>query len=789
MAADMTSDRKWIALLALLAAAGCQRGGAATDPGRAEPQRAAGGPIADPALPGLKGDPAVDDKLAAALAAKGSAYRPRTRHLLAGGKPRYTNRLILESSPYLLQHAHNPVNWYAWGDEPFERARKEGKPVFLSIGYSTCHWCHVMEKESFEDEEIARYLNEHYVAIKVDREERPGVDALYLNAVIMMTGSGGWPATLLLTPAREPFFAGTYFPARDGDRGGATGLLTILHELHGVYEQHPDRVGEVTQEVVRRLRSRSRPAGAGSLPGSQVIAQAVSNLARAFDDAHGGFGSAPKFPRPAALALLGRYYRRTHDPKSLEMIERTLAAMAAGGIHDQIGGGFHRYSTDDRWLVPHFEKMLYDNAQLVVAYLEGFQLTGREDFARVARETLDYLGREMSDPAGGFYSATDADSPGPEGREEEGRFFTWTPREIELVLGRDRARVAIAWFGVAGRGQVDGRSVLHTSATLEEVARKLKMSTPELRNRIETARTDLYQARATRPPPARDDKVVAAWNGLAISAFARASQVLGDPSYAARAVRAAEFLVRDMKPGGRLVRSWKGRAAGKPGTLDDYAFVAQGLLDLYEATHDPRWLEEAAALEDLLERHFIDPGGGFSLTADDDEALLAREKPSYDGAEPSGNSVAAMNLLRLAEFRSDERVRRLAEKVLIAFAPQIQDGSSVPAMLSALDYALDKPLEIVVVAPAPGAAAALEEAQRRVFVPNRIYVVANEGEDLLAQRRLVPLLEGKEARGGKATAYVCRGKVCELPTSDPKVLAAQLARREPAASKTAPGAP
>ena len=779
----MISSRKSIPVLLLLAAAGCQRSGAATVPGRDEGKSAAGPLVADPTLPGLKGDPEVDEKLASALAAKGATYRPRTRHLLPGGQPPYTNRLILESSPYLLQHAHNPVSWYAWGDAPFERAREEGKPVFLSIGYSTCHWCHVMEEESFEDEEIARYLNEHYVAIKVDREERPAVDALYLKAVIMMTGSGGWPATLLLTPGREPFFGGTYFPARDGDRGGATGLLTILRELHGIYELHPDKVAEVTQEVVRRLQSRSQSAAAGALPGAQAITQAVLHLARAFDSMHGGFGSAPKFPEPAILELLARYHRRTRDPKALQMLERTLEAMAAGGIHDQIGGGFHRYSTDDRWLVPHFEKMLYDNAQLAVAYLEGFQVTGREDFARVARETLNYLDRQMSDPEGGFYSAMDADSPGPDGRGEEGRFFTWTPSEIESVLGHDRARSAIAWFGVVSRGQVDGRSVLHTPATLEQAARKLKTSAPQLLNRIEFARKNLYGARARRLPPARDEKVVAAWNGLAISAFARASQVLGKPSYAARASRAAEFLIRDMKPGERLVRSWKGEAVGKPGTLDDYAFVAQGLLDLYEANHDPRWLEEATALADQVEKHFADPGGGFFLTADDDEVLLARDKPTYDGAEPSGNAVAAMNLLRLAEFRSDDRLRRLAEKVLIAFAPQIQDGSSVPAKMSALDYALDKPLEIVVVAPVPGAATALEEAQRRIFVPNRVYIVATEGEDLVAQRRLVPLLEGKRARWGKATAYVCRGRVCELPTSDPKLFAAQLARSEPAASK------
>ena len=492
-------------------------------------------PVADPALPGLEGDPAIEARLAAALASKGPEYRPRTRHLLPGGRPRYTNRLILETSPYLLQHAHNPVSWYAWGDEAFARARREGKPVFLSIGYSTCHWCHVMERESFEDEEIARYLNEHYVAIKVDREERPGVDALYLKVVIMMTGSGGWPATLFLTPSREPFFAGTYFPARDGDRPGATGLLTALRQLREIYDRRQDRVVEVTQEVAQRLHAPSQGA-AGVLPGPQAIVEAVDSLAASFDEAHGGFGPAPRFPRPATLELLARYHRRTRDPRALHMLERTLAAMAAGGIHDQLGGGFHRYSTDDRWLVPHFEKMLYDNAQLAMAYLAGFLVTGRQDFAGVARETLDYLEREMSDPAGGFQSATDADSPAPGGKEEEGRFFTWTPREVEAALGRDRARAAVAWYGVAERGQVDGRSVLHTPATPEKVAGELRVSVSDLRGRIEAARRDLYQARSRRAPPLRDEKVIAAWNGLAVSAFARANQVLGEPrsSWSAR---------------------------------------------------------------------------------------------------------------------------------------------------------------------------------------------------------------------------------------------------------------
>jgi hypothetical protein len=594
---------------------------------------------------------------------------------------------------------------------------------------------------------------------------------------------------LILNAEREPFFAGTYFPPRDGDRGGMTGLLTLLRELRDVHAQRPADVADVTREVVRRVRAGSGTDGAGALPGPEAIARAVAGLASAFDTQHGGFGDSPKFPRPATLGLLARHHRRTGDPSALEMLERTLAAMAAGGIRDQVGGGFHRYSTDDRWLVPHFEKMLYDNAQLAVAYLEGFQLTKREDFAQVARDTLDYLDREMSDPGGGFYSATDADSRRADGRGEEGLFFTWTPGEIVAALGGDRARPVIAWFGVTEGGQLDGRSVLHVPVPLEAAARRLGVRTPELRGRIEIARADLYRARSARPPPFRDEKVVAAWNGLAVSAFARASQVLGETRYAARSVRAGEFLVREMKPGGRLVRSWIGGVPGRPGTLDDHAFVAQGFLDLFEATHHPRWLEAASVLGADLEGRFADREGGYFLTAADDEALLARQKPSYDGAEPSGNSIAALNLLRLAEFRSDEGLRRLAEKSLRAFGPVLRDGASAPAMLAALDYALDSPLEVVLVAPAPGAATALEEAQRRIFIPNRVYVVATEGEDLAAQARLVPLLEGKRALGGKATAYVCRARVCDLPTSDPEVFAAQLRRAAPPAPRAGPAAP
>jgi uncharacterized protein YyaL (SSP411 family) len=733
---------------------------------------------ANPAVPGLSPDSALVARLSAAVEAKGDGYRPRTRHLGPDGKPRHTNRLILEASPYLLQHAHNPVSWYPWGDEAFERARRENKPVFLSIGYSTCHWCHVMERESFEDEEIARALNQGFVAVKVDREERPAVDALYMTAVQLMNGSGGWPMTLVLNLERQPFFSATYIPARDGDRGASMGLLTLLGRIHDVWAADPTRVRAAGEAIAARVKEASRPGAPGALPRPSAIRDAVAALARSYDPKEGGFGGAPKFPRPASLDLLARYHRRTRDPQALVMLEHTLEAMAAGGIHDQVGGGFHRYSTDPRWRVPHFEKMLYDNAQLATIYLAAFQITGRADFADVARRTLDYLDREMSDPAGGFRSATDADSPGPGGHEEEGRFFTWTPAELREVLGAERARIAAACLGVTEKGDLDGRSVLHLPSPQDRIAAALGMKSAAARQACDAARRDLYAARARRPPPSRDDKVIAAWNGLAISAFARGAQVLGEPRHASRAVRAAEHVLGAMNPGGRLLRTWKDGSPGKAGTLDDYAFVAQGAIDLFEATHDARWLSSAIALHQVLERQFRDPGGGYFLTADDDEPLLARAKPGYDGAEPAGNSIAALNLLRLGELTSDGGRRTAAEAVLKAFAGQLE-GNSMPAMLSALDFALDRPLEVVLVAPPGGDARSLLDASRKVYFPNAVLIVATEGEDLAAQRRVVPLLEGKRAMRGRPTAYVCRGTVCDLPTTDPKVFASQLARVEP----------
>ncbi|MGH7820391.1 MAG: thioredoxin domain-containing protein, partial [Candidatus Binatia bacterium] len=540
------------------------------------------------------------------------------------------NRLVLERSPYLLQHAHNPVAWYSWGDEAFERAKKENKPVLLSVGYSTCHWCHVMEKESFEDEEIARYMNEHYVSIKVDRERRPDVDGVYMAAVNALTGGGGWPMTVWLTPDRKPFYGGTYFPARDGDRGERIGFLTLLKRLSAIYEESPEQVAASAEQITSHLQRAlgSSTSGVSSPNLGASADEAFSQLGSSFDEKYGGFGRAPKFPRSVTLEFLLRYHRRTGNEKAGTMVVKTLEAMARGGMYDQVGGGVHRYSTDARWLVPHFEKMLYDNALLVVAYLEAYQATGRDDFARVGSEILRYVSREVTSPDGGFYSATDADSEG-----EEGKFFVWTPKEVEKILGPKRASWFNAYYGVTKEGNFEhGTSILHVAATLEEIAKRFGKEPDELRAELERAREQLYEVRKKRVPPLRDDKILVSWNGLMISAFARAAQTLGEPEYAKRAATAAEFILTKMRAGGRLNRSWfEGRAEGT-GYLDDYAFLAQGLLDLYESTFEPRWLAESIALHDVIENHFRDAkDGGFFMTPDDSEGLLAREKPEYDG--------------------------------------------------------------------------------------------------------------------------------------------------------------
>jgi hypothetical protein len=733
----------------------------------------------NPLLPGaLPFPPDLLAKLRAQWVARGPSYKPRTRHLNPDGLPKYTNRLFLESSPYLLQHAHNPVNWYPWGEEAFDTARRLGRPVVLSVGYSTCHWCHVMEEESFEDEEIARYINENYVIIKVDREERPDIDAVYMSAVQALTGSGGWPMTVWLTPDRKPFFGGTYFPARDGDRGAGTGFLTLLRKLKEAYTVQSDKIAETSSRLTEAIRqSLARNAGGKDLPGDGELRAAAGFYRSRYDAADGGLAGAAKFPSSLPVRFLLRYHRSTQDPDTLRMATQTLEKMAAGGMYDQVGGGFHRYSTDARWLVPHFEKMLYDNALLTVAYLEGYQATGRPDFARVAREILRYVERDMTSTDGAFYSATDADSPGPTGRREEGRFFTWTPDEIQTALGKQRTQIIVAYYGVTAGGNFEGRNILHVARPLPDVARGLGLPEERIRTAVEESRELLYAARAKRPHPLRDEKVLAAWNGLMIGAYARAALALGDEAYAWHAERAADFVLRRMKKDGRVFRSFKDGVARHDGYLDDYAFLIAGLLDLHEATSKPRWLEEAVALDHVLERDFEDgSAGGYFMTGAGHEVLLARERSGYDGAEPSGNSVEALNLLRLHELTTNDRYRQRAERTLGAFsATLVKAPAALSEMLLAVDFRRDTPKEVVIVTPS-----SIDEAEpflsrlRSTFLPNRVLAVAVQGDDLTAKERLVPLLQAKVARGGKATAYVCEAGLCRSPTTDPQVFLDQI---------------
>jgi hypothetical protein len=726
------------------------------------------------------------EALSIAWAARPTDYTPRTRQLRDDGSPRYINRLFLESSPYLRQHAHNPLNWYPWGDEAFELARALGRPVLLSIGYSTCHWCHVMEEESFDDEEIARYLNENYIVIKVDREVRPDLDAIYMTAVqLFLQGGGGWPMTVWLTPDGEPFSGATYLPARDGDRGAAVGFLTIAQRLKEAYDEQPDQIAAVSGEVAARIRDLLSPGdGRDGLPTAQSLHATAAFYRSSFDETYGGLAEQMKFPSSLSVRMLLRYHRRTGDDGALAMAIRTLEAMASGGIRDQVGGGFHRYSTDPEWRVPHFEQMLYDNALLVLAYLEAYQVTGREDFAEVARDILRYVARDMTSPEGAFYSATDADSAGPDGEREEGLFFAWTPDEMAAILDAEQTRAVVAYFGVTDDGNFEGRSILHTPRSVRDVAAELDMSDASLRRMIAVARERLYVARDTRPAPLRDDKIVTAWNGLMISALAQASIVLGDPMYAERASRAAGYLLATLRRDGRLLRAALDGAARQTAYLDDYAFLIAGLLDLYESGGDLRWLDEALALDAVLERDYEDSaGGGFFRTAADQVSLLIREKPTYDAAEPSGNSVAVHNLLRLHELTADDRYRVRAEHAFEAFGAVLAENpAAVSEMLLAIDYQLDTPKEIVLVVPnsRDDAAPFLAELRAR-FLPNRILTVVAEGAERDRHAQVIPLLDGKTARNGQTTAYVCENRICDLPTTEPVVFATQIATVHPLA--------
>ena len=737
----------------------------------------------DSTPPGVgKFDSTLVEKFEELRKLRGKAYKPRTRHLRTDGWATYTNRLFLESSPYLLQHAHNPVNWYPWGDAAFETAKRLNRPVLISVGYSTCHWCHVMEEESFEDKEIAKYMNENYIAIKVDREERPDVDAIYMSALHAMGQRGGWPMTVWLTPDRKPFYGGTYIPARDGDRGAGIGFLTLLKQLKEAYNTQPDKVAEVSQNLANAIKSNLRPATGSGLPSSEILHVAAQYYKDGFDATYGGVGSAPKFPSSTPIRFLLRYYSRTGDAEILKIVRLTLEKMAAGGMYDQVGGGFHRYSTDRQWLVPHFEKMLYDNALLAMAYLEAYQVTGDEDFKRITNEILRYVKRDMTSPDGAFYSATDADSPTPSGHREEGYFFTWTPEELEKVLGKERAKIVGKYYAVSSSGNFEGRTILNTPKTGTQIAKSLEISEGRLKSIIEESKELLYQDRQQRPAPIRDEKILVAWNGLMISAYAQAGLILKNRDYIDRAVNAAQFILTRHYIKGRLFRSYKDNMAKHNAYLDDYAFFTAGLLDLYEATFDPQWLKKAIELDGVLEKHYEDQkDGGFFMTSHDHENLLAREKPAYDGAEPAGNSVAIRNLLRLGEFTTQDTYRKRADKAFKAFSGTLNSRpTALSEMLLAVDFYFDKAKEIIIVTPKGNKDSSdiLLSVFRKQFLPNRILSVVSEGEDLQTQAKVIPLIKGKLAIKGKVTAFVCEKGICDLPTNDPLVFAKQIKKIE-----------
>ena len=723
----------------------------------------------------------------------------------------FTNRLGQEKSPYLLQHAHNPVDWYPWGEDAFAKARRENKPIFLSVGYSTCHWCHVMAHESFENEEVAAIMNREFVNIKVDREERPDVDRVYMTFVQATTGSGGWPMSVWLTPDLKPFVGGTYFPPEE--RYGQPAFKKVLERIATAWKEDHDKIVEQGSKIVEALReSQSAAPGEGKIDGS-VADAAYRQIDRSYDPKEGGFGTAPKFPRPVTLNFLTRFYAR--DPKSesgkhaLDMALFTLRKMAAGGMHDHGGGGFHRYSVDRYWHVPHFEKMLYDQAQLAIAYLDAHQILvdthlnplpgqGEADakapvsveFEAVARDILDYVARDMTSKEGGFFSAEDADSPvtgiDDPGHKKtaEGAFYVWTKTEIDDALG-DSAEIFDFHYGVQAHGNAPegsdphdefrGKNILIERHTIAETARHFKKSEGEIANVLTQSREKLFGIRLLRPRPHRDDKIISAWNGLMISAYARAAQVIDEPRYLEIATRSANFVRTKLYDPSRkiLYRNYREGRSNIEGFADDYATVIQGLLDLYEASFDIEWLKFAIQLQEIQDRLFFDEkSGGYFSSSGRDKSVFVRMKDDNDGAEPAASSIAALNLLRLSQIYDDPKLAERAKKTIDAFATILsQFPSGMPQMLVAVENSLGKPRQIVIAGKrnSPETKALLKEVHRH-FLPNTVVILAdaNEGQKYLGERnealRAMSLVEGKP------TAYVCENFTCKAPVTDVKRL-------------------
>ncbi len=724
--------------------------------------------------------------------------------------------MVLEKSPYLLQHASNPVDWYPWGEEAFARARREDRPVFLSIGYSSCHWCHVMERESFEDEQVAALLNQYFVAIKVDREERPDIDHIYMTACQALTGSGGWPLTILMTPDKKPFFAGTYFP-RESSRG-TPGLMELLRQVAQVWKDRRDEIEEAGNRLVEGIReqaladaaprgSAGADPGSGHTPGSDtvragklspgdglgpdILRECFETLQASFDPAWGGFGRAPKFPTPHNLGFLLRYRRCRGRDVALDMVETTLQAMHDGGIYDHLGGGFARYSTDQKWLVPHFEKMLYDNALLAMLYCETYQVTGGQEYLTVGRETLDYVLRDMTSEDGAFYSSQDADSEG-----EEGKFYLWTAEEIQQVLGNDLGRRVAEWFRVTGRGNFEGRNILNRLGWRTEVpamaGRLNGMSSGDTPGphgapdsgywdtggaEIQEARRKLLEARERRVHPARDDKILTSWNALMIAALAVGSKVTRDDKYLHAAQKALDFVLAKLRrPDGRLLARYRDGEAAYPAYLDDHAFLIWALLETYDAGYDPAHLQQAVSLQEDLDRLFWDDtGGAYFFYGSDAEQLLTRPKPIGDGAMPSGNSVAALNLLRMGRMLWKQEYIDRARMLFTAFSTQVgQYPAAHTQFLSALMLDLAQVRDVVV--SSPGSSSSLREVMgpiRRIFAPETsfLYAPADRASHLAS---IAPFVSGMPSKDGQTTFYVCRNFTCEPPTTDLVAIARSL---------------
>jgi hypothetical protein len=683
------------------------------------------------------------------------------------------NRLINESSPYLLQHATNPVDWYPWGPEAFERARQEDKPIFLSVGYSTCHWCHVMEEESFSDPEVARILNKSFIAIKVDREERPDIDKIYMTVTQAMTGSGGWPMTVIMTADKKPFFAGTYFPKTT--RWGKPGLMELLPKIIDVWQNDRPAVIKNADQILDLL-ARISIRQPGDIPDAQIFSDTRDRLTEFYDPEYGGFGKAPKFPTPHILTFLLRQYHYTKNTQSLAMVEKTLMQMRLGGIYDQVGFGFHRYSTDAQWRVPHFEKMLYDQALLALAYIEAYQVTGNRFFAQTAREIFTYVLRDMTAADGGFYSAQDADSEG-----SEGKFYMWAVPEIQKILDKDESELYLALFNVKNDGNfpnhdpdaTQGKNILFL---------KNPVTGDDLLRRLEGIRKELFRERKKRIHPFKDDKLLTDWNGLMIAALARGGRAFVEPQYTAAAEKAVDFILRNLRDeNNRLLRRYRQGNAGVFAQLNDYVFMIWGLLELYENTYKPKYLESAIHLNDQMLLHFWDnQNGGLFLTADDSEKMLVRQKDVYDGAIPSGNSVALLNLLRLSRFTGNKDYAARAERIVKAFSIEIKGyPAGHTQFMAGLNFALYPNYEVVVVGNSQSKDTLnMLAALRKPFLPEAVIIfIPTDRKAGSEMNRLAPFTRNMKARNNLPTAYVCQDFVCKLPTNS---VAQMLANLKPA---------